>query len=243
MRALGDPGQLTAAVRGAVQAIDIDQPVFNVKTMTELLTDSQWPYRVFGTMFGVFALVALVLSAVGIYAVTAYAVTQRTPEIGVRMALGARASQVSWLILKTGLVQLAIGVTLGLLGAWGVTSVLQSLVVQISPTDPVTFTAVTAILSLVTIARVPRPGAARDAARSCQGVEPNIDGKARQVPSRQRRPLTSTRRRVSHEGPRRPSAPSMPPARRSSPARTRSTLSICRGSASIRSWRCSSAPD
>ena len=152
VRALGDPGQLTAAVRGAVQAIDIDQPVFNVKTMKELLMESQWPYRVFGTMFGVFALVALVLSAVGIYAVTAYAVTQRTPEIGVRMALGARSAQVSWLILKTGLVQLTIGVTLGLLGAWGVTSVLQSIMVQISPTDPVTFTAVTAILSLVTIA-------------------------------------------------------------------------------------------
>ena len=94
---------------------------------------------------------ALVLSAVGIYAVTSYAVTQRTSEIGVRMALGAQPRQVSWLILRSGLGQLAIGLTLGLLGAWSVTSVLQSLLVQTAATDPLTFATISGLLSLVTL--------------------------------------------------------------------------------------------
>ena len=143
---------LTMQVRQAVQALDPDLPVFGVQTMNQFLAQARWPYRVFGSMFAIFAAIALVLSAVGIYAVTAYSVTQRTQEIGVRMALGARRGQVSWLILRQGLIQLAIGLTLGLAGAWPISNVLQSLVVQIPTKDPVTFGAIAAILIGVTIA-------------------------------------------------------------------------------------------
>jgi putative ABC transport system permease protein len=143
---------LTPLVRQAVQAVDPDQPVFQVQTMDEFLAQGRWPYRVFGSMFAIFAFIALVLSAVGIYAVTAYSVTQRTPEIGVRMALGAGAGQVSWLILRHGLVQLGIGLSLGLVLAWFASNALQSLVVQIPTRDPVTFGAIVALLVVVTLA-------------------------------------------------------------------------------------------
>jgi predicted permease len=152
VRTMGAPAAMTAAVREAVRAVDQDQPVFDVRTLDESLARQRWPYRVFGSMFTIFALVALVLSAVGIYAVTSYAVTQRTSEIGVRMALGAQPGQVSWLILRSGCGQLAAGLALGLLGGWGVTFVLESLVVQIPAADPVTFGAITVLLAAVTLA-------------------------------------------------------------------------------------------
>ena len=151
-RSQGEPASLTMQMRQAVQAMDPELPVFAVQTMDQFLAQARWPYRVFGSMFAIFAVIALVLSAVGIYAVTAYSVTQRTQEIGVRMALGARAGQVSWLILRQGLVQLAIGLALGLAGALPLSSVLQSLVVQIPTKDPVTFAAIAAILIGVTVA-------------------------------------------------------------------------------------------
>ena len=147
-----DASTLTMQVRQAVQTIDPELPVFGVQTMNEFLAQARWPYRVFGSMFAIFAGIALVLSAVGIYAVTAYSVTQRTQEIGVRMALGARQGQVSWLILRRGLIQLAIGLAIGLAGALPLSTVLQSLVVQIPTSDPVTFTAISAILIAVTVA-------------------------------------------------------------------------------------------
>jgi predicted permease len=147
-----EAGTLTMQVRQAVQAIDPELPVFGVQTMNQFLAQQRWPYRVFGSMFAIFAAIALVLSAVGIYAVTAYAVTQRTQEIGVRMALGAQHGQVSWLILRQGLVQLAIGLTLGLGGALPLSGVLQTLVVQIPTKDPTTFVAIAAILTAVTVA-------------------------------------------------------------------------------------------
>jgi putative ABC transport system permease protein len=147
-----ETGTMTMHVRQAVQGIDPDLPVFGVRTLEDFLANQRWPYRVFGSMFAIFALIALVLSAVGIYAVTAYSVTQRTQEIGVRMALGAQRGQVSWIILRQGLIQLAIGLTLGLAAAWPISGVLQSLVVRIPTKDPVTFGAITAILVMVTIA-------------------------------------------------------------------------------------------
>lgn len=151
IRSQGDPGSLTSAVREAVQATDPDQPVFDVRTMDQLFAQNRWPYRVFGTMFTIFAVIALVLAAVGIYAVTAYSVTQRTQEIGVRMALGAQAGQVSWLILRQGLVQLVIGLALGTAGALAAAPVLRTLLVQITPNDPVTLIGIGLVFTAVTI--------------------------------------------------------------------------------------------
>jgi predicted permease len=152
LRTLGEPSTSVAAVREAVQAVDPDQPVFSVATMDEVLAQARWPYRVFGSMFALFAVIALVLSAVGIYAVTAYSVTQRVQEIGVRMALGAQPKQVSWLILRSGLLQLGIALVLGLPGVWGVSQALSSIVAQIPATDMVTFVGILVLLVLVTLA-------------------------------------------------------------------------------------------
>lgn len=146
------PTSLTTQVRGAVQAVDADLPVFNVQTMDELLAQNRWPFRVFGTMFTLFALIALVLSAVGIYAVTSYSVTQRTQEIGVRMALGAQAREVSWLILRRGLVQLGIGLAIGIGLSWFAGLPLRAVLVGVPPRDPVTFAVILSVLVVVTLA-------------------------------------------------------------------------------------------
>ena len=148
-----DPAAVMNAVRREVQAVDPDQPVFTVQTLEQMQAQSTWPYRVFGSLFAIFALIALVLSAVGLYAVMAYSVTQRTQEIGVRMALGANSSRVMWLVMKRGLLQLAIGLMLGLAGAFGLSRVLTTLLVAgVPPTDPVTFAAITLLLSAVALA-------------------------------------------------------------------------------------------
>ena len=151
VRTHGDPAAMTTAIRQAVQEADPDQPVYQVRTLDEQLAQMRWPYRVFGSMFAIFALVALALSAVGIYAVTSYSVTQRTPEIGVRMAMGAQPRQVWWMVLKQGLIQLAVGLGIGLVAGFFLANVLQVLVVQIPSRDPVTFVTITVVLALVMI--------------------------------------------------------------------------------------------
>jgi len=106
--------------------------------MDQLVARQLWPFRVFGSMFTIFASIALILSAAGLYAVTAYSVTQRTHELGLRIALGAQPGRVQWLVLRQALVQLAIGVTIGLAGAFSVGQLLQSLLSQTGPAVPVT---------------------------------------------------------------------------------------------------------
>ena len=113
LRTAGDPASVTALVRDTLRVLEPDLPLFNIQTLDQRLAEQRWQFQIFGTMFGTFALMALVLSAVGLYAVTAYSVTRRTQEIGLRVALGARPWQVQWLILRLALGQLAIGVTIG----------------------------------------------------------------------------------------------------------------------------------
>ncbi|HJR59828.1 MAG TPA: ABC transporter permease [Vicinamibacterales bacterium] len=144
-----DPVAIMNAVRREVQSVDPDQPVFTVQTVDEMISRATWPYRVFGSLFAIFALIALVLSAVGLYAVMSYSVTQRTPEIGVRMALGAGRRQVSWLVMRRGLMQLGIGLALGLAGAYGLSQVLTELLTGVTPTDPLTFASITVLLIVV----------------------------------------------------------------------------------------------
>ncbi len=163
-----EPGAVMSEVRRAVQSIDQDQPVFTIQTVEQTLARQMWPFRVFGTLFAIFAVIALTLSAVGLYAVMAYSVTQRTQEIGVRMALGAGGNQVLWLVLRRGLVQIAIGVTIGLTGAMFASKALGSLLVQVTPRDPATFAGISTLLVLVAIAACVIP------ARRASRVDPLV---------------------------------------------------------------------
>jgi len=129
-----------------------DLPLFSIRTLDAALAQGRWGYQVFGTMFAVFALIALALSAVGLYAVTAYSVSQRTQEIGVRMALGARPQQVWWLVLRGAIGQLTIGLALGIGGAIGVGRLLNSLLVEGGSRDGATLASIVALLVFVSLA-------------------------------------------------------------------------------------------
>jgi putative ABC transport system permease protein len=147
------PESIMDAVRREVQAIDPDQPVWSMQTLSQVLAETRWWWRTWGAMFGAFAVIALVLSAVGLYAVIAYSVTQRTQEIGVRMALGAQRLAVCWLVLRRALAQLAIGLTLGLVGAFVLSQALWGGgMIVITPSDPMTYAAIAILLSGVSIA-------------------------------------------------------------------------------------------
>jgi ABC-type antimicrobial peptide transport system permease subunit len=137
-----------------VRAIDGDLPLYGIRTMNESLAQARWPFRIFGTMFAFFAFIALMLSAVGLYAVTAYSVTQRTQEIGVRTALGAASSQVMWLFLRRSFIQLGIGLTIGIAGALGVGKIFEStqLLVQTTGQDPITIGSIAMLLAVVSLA-------------------------------------------------------------------------------------------
>jgi putative ABC transport system permease protein len=151
VRTAGEPGSLTPLIREEMRAIEPDLPLFGIMTMDQLLALQRWMFRVFGSMFAIFAIIALVLSAVGLYAVTAYSVTQRTAEIGVRMALGAQPRQVLWLVLRRALVHLAIGVPIGIAGAFGVGRLMQTLLVQTSGRDPITIIAIAVVMVVVSL--------------------------------------------------------------------------------------------
>jgi len=115
VRTAAEPGTVTSLVREEMRVVEPDLPLFDIQTMDARLAQMRWPMRVFGSMFAIFAGIALVLSAVGLYAVTAYSVSQRTAEIGIRMALGAQPEQVLWLVLRRSLLQLAIGLPFGVI--------------------------------------------------------------------------------------------------------------------------------
>jgi putative ABC transport system permease protein len=147
VRGSGSPASLTGAVRSQVQVVDRDQPISNIKTMEQLVADSVAQPRLSMFLLGIFAAVALLLSAVGIYGVMSYSVFQRTHEIGIRMALGAQARDVLRMIVGQGMSLALIGVGLGLTAAFVLMRIMSSLLYQVSATDPSTFVAISFLLT------------------------------------------------------------------------------------------------
>ena len=146
-----DPGSLTRAVTSAIQSVDPAQPVFGVRTMREVVSESLSNQRLYAWLLGVFAALALTLASAGIYGVMSYLVNQRTQEFGVRMALGASASDVLRMVLHQAILLIGAGVAIGLAGAFAVTRVLSDFLFGVKPTDPATFVAVSAVLTLVAL--------------------------------------------------------------------------------------------
>ena len=149
IRVDGEPASITSAVREAIRASDPNLPMAQVRTGSELRRLSFWQYGLYGWIFGTTGLVGLLLAAVGVYGVLSYSVSQRTQEIGVRVALGAGSPQILRLVVGQGLVLAAIGIGVGCVLAAAAMPAARSLLFKVSPFDPLTFTAVAAFLAAV----------------------------------------------------------------------------------------------
>jgi ABC-type antimicrobial peptide transport system permease subunit len=147
----GDPMQLVSAMRAIVRQVDLDQPVFDVMTLAAVRAAGSESQELASLLLGGFAMVALLLAAIGIYGVVAYQVGQRTREFGIRMSLGAQPGAVLRLVIRRGMAITAIGIVLGLAGAYGLTRVMENLLYGVRATDPATFIGVTIILGAVTL--------------------------------------------------------------------------------------------
>jgi putative ABC transport system permease protein len=158
IKAAGDPNQLIAAVRQKVREIDPDQPIYAIRTMDDIRAESVAPERLNLTLLSIFAGIALVLAVVGIYGVMSYSVTQRTHEIGIRMAIGAQPRDVFRMIIRQGMMLALIGVAAGLLGAFLLTRLMASLLFGVEPTDPATFAAIALLLTGVALVACYVPG-------------------------------------------------------------------------------------
>jgi putative ABC transport system permease protein len=147
IRTASDPVHLVSAVRQVVRSLDPDQPVFQIRTMDGLVANALAPARFTLLLLTIFAGVAGILAMVGIYSVMAYMVTQRTHEIGIRMALGAQARDMLILVIRQGMALAAIGVALGLIGSFALQRVMEGLLYGVSATDPATFVVISLLLS------------------------------------------------------------------------------------------------
>ena len=168
IKGASDPNQLISAARNAVREIDPNQPIFSPRTMNEIRAESVQGERLTLTLLSLFAGIALVLAIVGIYGVMSYSVTQRTHEIGIRMAIGARPRDVFKMILGHGMKLALIGVGLGLLLALLVTRFMVTMLFGVEPTDATTFAGITAILIGVALLACYLPG------RRATKVEPTV---------------------------------------------------------------------
>jgi putative ABC transport system permease protein len=158
VKAASDPNQMMAAVRQQLIEIDPNQPIYNVRTMNEIRSENVASERLNLTLLGLFAGVALLLAIVGIYGVMSYTVTQRTHEIGIRMALGAQTHDVFRLVIGQGMRMVIIGVAFGVVGAWGLTRLMAAMLFGTAPTDLTTFAGVALLLSAVALMACYLPG-------------------------------------------------------------------------------------
>jgi putative ABC transport system permease protein len=149
VRTKGDPASMAAAIKTLVYSVDPDVPITRIQTMDEVLSRSLAEPRVYTLLLGIFALLAVTLAAVGLYGVISYNVTERTHEMGIRMALGAERSQVLGLVIRQGLSLSAVGIAIGVLSAVAVTRLLTSLVATVQPGDPPTLAAIVLVLLVV----------------------------------------------------------------------------------------------
>ncbi|MGH7694064.1 MAG: ABC transporter permease [Gemmatimonadaceae bacterium] len=168
VRTTGNPISLTNAVREQIRASDAKVPVYDVMDMNDVRRLSYWQYGLFGWMFGIFGVIALALAAIGVYGVISFSVSQRTQEIGVRVALGAQRRDVLRMIVMNGLSLAGIGVGVGALAAFGVTRVVRSLLIGVSPTDPISFGWVAIFLTVIVLVASYFP------ARRAMAVDPII---------------------------------------------------------------------
>ena len=152
VRATGDPLGLVAGIRRTVTDIDPNQPVSNVRTLDEVLASETSAHRVGVWLMGGFATLSLLLAAVGLYGIVSYMVSQRLPELGLRMALGAQRTDVLTLVLRNGMGLALLGCALGIISSLALTHWMKSLLFATSPSDPVTFAAVAALLVAVALA-------------------------------------------------------------------------------------------
>jgi putative ABC transport system permease protein len=164
----GSPAGITSAVRQEIRKADPTLPLFNIQTGEEARFNTFWQYGLFGWMFGVFGAVALLLASIGVYGVLSYAVSQRTQEIGVRMALGASRQNVFGLVVSHGARLAGMGILCGVIGAFGVTRVVTSLLYNVSATDPLIFVGTAAFLAVIAMLASYIP------ARRATGVDPMI---------------------------------------------------------------------
>ncbi|HKP12931.1 MAG TPA: FtsX-like permease family protein, partial [Blastocatellia bacterium] len=148
----GEPLAVAPAIRAEVEAVDKDQPVFDVQTMRQVRSQSLMAFSFSGWLMTVFAGIALVLAATGIYGVMSYSVTQRTHEIGIRMALGARPGDVLKMVIGHGMALTAAGLGIGTLGAWFMMKAMASLLYEVSANDPAVFVGVPLVLAAVALA-------------------------------------------------------------------------------------------
>ncbi|HKC64649.1 MAG TPA: FtsX-like permease family protein, partial [Pyrinomonadaceae bacterium] len=147
VRAAGDPAALAAPLKGAVLEVDRDLPIYSVQTMQQRLDTSVAPQRFNTLLLVIFASLAMLLAAVGVFGVMSYTVAQRTHEIGIRMALGAQARDVLKLVVVRGMALALTGIAIGLICAFSVTRVMSSLLFGVSASDPLTFIGVSVLLA------------------------------------------------------------------------------------------------
>ena len=168
VRTATNPMNLVATMKSQIQEIDKDLPVAEVNTMEQLLSNSLSGRRFNMMLLTIFAIVALLLAAVGIFGVMSYSVSQRTHEIGIRMALGARASEVLSLVLRQGMLVTLVGLVVGVAASLLLTRLMAGLLFEVTPTDPITFVSVSVILAGVAL------GACFVPARRAARVDPMV---------------------------------------------------------------------